>query len=146
MDLPPDPKQAAVKHHIDIDALAVPPLMRERSCDYRLKCSACSGDIIGPRFSCINCADGLECCVSCAGDRGLMDETHARDHVFRIVYEDEHPFATSPLAPPSVRCCICLSEHEEEMLSLESCMHSAHRDCLLGQLGIHEISQLVLLV
>ena len=119
--------------------MVAPPLVRgERSCDYRLKCSACSGDIIGPRFSCINCADGLECCVSCAGDRGLMDAVHARDHVFRIIFEDQHPFVSTtmpPPPPPAVRCCICLSEHEEEMLALESCMHSAHNDCLLGQLG-----------
>jgi hypothetical protein len=47
----------------------------------------CAEEIVGPRFSCIHCAGGLECCINCSHDykRGKHDPNV---HAFQIYFED----------------------------------------------------------
>jgi hypothetical protein len=123
-----------IKHHI-----ALPPspptnslLSRSFSSEYRLNCSICNNDIIGPRFSCIHCPNGLECCMNCSKDSETLKKIHNQNHVFQIFLEDENPILDPNLKE---KCSICLSDDYDSMIKLDSCSHSAHLDCLKGQLS-----------
>ena len=36
---------------------------------------------------------------------------------------------------PLKKCCICLGDEQEQMITLRSCGHSVHQDCIKGQLS-----------
>ena len=74
------------KHHVDLLEFGIEEfdLARLDSCDYRLKCHICSQDVIGPRFSCIHCPGGLECCLACSQDDENLMKYHDPSHAFQV--------------------------------------------------------------
>lgn len=81
-----DPDAAGeVLHH-----LFIPEDSEVHSDLLTIKCDVCLKDIVGPRFSCINCFPGLECCIACSDTH--KSTTHDPNlHAFQIFFEDvEH--------------------------------------------------------
>lgn len=118
------------KHHIAVPPPVENDLSRAISLDYRIQCQLCNNDIIGPRFSCIHCPNGFECCINCSKDSNNLAKHHNLDHVFQIYLEDENPFFDPSYTE---KCSICLSDDKEDMIKIDSCLHSAH----LGFLSIY---------
>ena len=120
------PRSLAEKHHVDLSAFLdvdpeLPQMLRADSSAYRLKCDICAQDVIGPRFSCIHCLPGFECCVGCSRDLAAQARHHdSATHVMQIYFHDEFPDQASRYFPQA-RCCVCFSDEQEDMLHLESC-------------------------
>ncbi len=115
------------KHHVNLAALPVKVsicMARQHTEEYRMKCTVCQCDIIGPRFSCIHCSN-FECCLSCSSSPKAVSAQHSPHHAFQIFFEDQNP-----LAGPVINCSICLSDDPEDLDQLESCSHFVHKGCL----------------
>lgn len=77
-----DPNSAPrQKHHI---LHASSKLMRHSSKPYRIRCSGCNEEVIGPLFSCVNCYS-WSCCIEC---EPFLNEIHDPGHVFTVHFED----------------------------------------------------------
>lgn len=50
-----------------------------------LRCGACRGEVVGPRFDCIACPGGLTACVYC--EPRLAAAGHPAEHVLRIRFD-----------------------------------------------------------
>lgn len=78
------PKQ---KHHI---LSTENHLVRADSMPYRIKCSACTEDIVGPLFSCINCY-GWNCCIDCEPHlSSIHDPTHGKSILYPTVVDVQY--------------------------------------------------------
>eukprot|EP00658_Telonema_sp_P-2_P013745 TRINITY_DN15211_c0_g1_i2.p1 TRINITY_DN15211_c0_g1~~TRINITY_DN15211_c0_g1_i2.p1 ORF type:complete len:475 (+),score=122.53 TRINITY_DN15211_c0_g1_i2:119-1543(+) len=76
-------------------------LMRADTTPFRIKCSGCNQDIVGPLFQCINCV-GWSCCLEC---EPFISEIHDPGHVFSVHFEDYGTtlpaWPGTPGAPPA---------------------------------------------
>ena len=88
-----DPTLASeVKHHIMAVAdggTTAGVIMRADSSDFRLKCSHCAHEIVGPLFRCIHCRD-FSVCIDCSVlDPDLLGSKQAA-LLFNSSLEDDH--------------------------------------------------------
>jgi len=103
-----DPDAAGeVLHH-----LCVPAINGEGSEDLTIPCDVCHKPIVGPRFSCIHCFPGLECCLACSDTHkstlgASTSSTHdPNTHAFQIFFEDQGKSSLSSESvppPPTLR-------------------------------------------
>lgn len=126
------------KHHVNVSEFYEDWTLLKRlpTHEYRLKCSLCTSDIIGPRFCCIHCVQGYNLCFGCKqNDEGPL--FHNPEHSFQIFLADEHP----AMYEEPRRCYICFIDDEAEeedpenpMIKLDHCSHYGHILCLQGQI------------